>query len=321
MEHLNERIIHEINNGLPNNVKPVNYLMDILCIGKESAYRRLKNQIPFTFEEVAVIANDLKFSIDTLVQKDKKERIFFDLIDNMEKDDSSNIIDMFKGNIRIMEELGNAANVIIVAAINHIPMQFFPFEMLFKLSYCRYLHSNGNIPLPLKFSDISIPSELKKLHEESVFYFDRMRNITCIVDNGIFTKTIKEIQYYYQRNFISREDLSLLQKELIKLLNFAERLIRTGANDFGSNYFIYYSSFSIDTNCVYYEYDGKVMSQIWLYLESPIIINESRLMCEKQKRWMDAKMKYSVLISKSNDILQSEIIRELSSQINNMVPG
>jgi hypothetical protein len=63
------------------------------------------------------------------------------------------------------------------------------------------------------------------------------------------------------------------------------------------------------------------MSQIWLYLESPIVINESRLMCEKQKRWMEAKMKYSVLISKSNDILQSEIIRELSRQVNDMCSG
>jgi hypothetical protein len=318
MESLNERTIREVLSRLPKNIKPVGYLMDSLRLGKESAYRRLNSQIPFTFEEVVTMANDLEFSIDALTRNNKKERVFFDLVSDIEKKPSSDVIDMFKNNIRTLKELNDAKTVNVIATINHIPIHFFPFDTLFKFSYCSYLHSNGDIPLSFKFSDITIPSEIKELQKESVYYFNRIKNVTCITDSIIFEKIIKKIQYYYRLNFISEEETGILQQELFKLLDFIERLIRTGCNDFGSNYAIYYSHFNIDSNCIYLEYDDKVMSQIWLYLENPIIIRNSLQMCKIQKKWIDTTIKYSELISKSNDMLQSEVIRNLSNQISKL---
>ena len=39
--NLNKSVLDKILNCIPENIKPVNYLMDILDLGKESAYRRL----------------------------------------------------------------------------------------------------------------------------------------------------------------------------------------------------------------------------------------------------------------------------------------
>ena len=44
-----------------------NLLMDILYIGKEAVYRRLRGEVPFTFTEAAVISQKLGVSLDQLI--------------------------------------------------------------------------------------------------------------------------------------------------------------------------------------------------------------------------------------------------------------
>jgi hypothetical protein len=51
----------KILDSIPKNIKPIEYLIKILDISKESAYRRLRGEIPFTFEEMSKLSLDLDF--------------------------------------------------------------------------------------------------------------------------------------------------------------------------------------------------------------------------------------------------------------------
>jgi hypothetical protein len=55
--------------AIPKSIKPRDYLMKKLSISKESAYRRMRNKVPFTFEEVVTISLDLGFSLDEIAGK------------------------------------------------------------------------------------------------------------------------------------------------------------------------------------------------------------------------------------------------------------
>ena len=318
MKNLNENVVSEINRRLPKNANAVNYLMDLLYLGKESAYRRLKSQIPFTLEEVAAIANDLGFSLDKIIGSKKASRVFFDIKVDLTKSSSDLYIDMLQSDIKIIKELNSAKELQIISAINRIPLQFFPFENLFKYVYLKYLHSKGELSMAVKVSDVVIPDRINELYKEAVLNFSRLNNITCVVNHAVFSRIIQSIQYGYKAGIISDEDLPLLQKELFDMLAFIERLLTTGVNDFGASYSIYYSYSELEVNCVCYECDGHKTSQIWLFPESPIIIEDNSLIYQMQKNWLESKMIYSTLVTKSNNLLQAKIIKELYDQAANM---
>ncbi|GHT83809.1 hypothetical protein FACS18947_0160 [Bacteroidia bacterium] len=316
MKNLNENIIREIIQKLPEGKSPVSYLMELLHIGKETAYRRLKGQIYFTFEEIAVIANDLDFSLDKIIGQKDWSCILFDMPDTT--DFSDLFVNLLKYDIKIMKDLNNAKDSKTIVQINTLPLVYFPFKHLFKFEYYQYLHSQGDSFFDIKFSDVIISPELEQLHQEAVYHFSHLKNITCIVDDGVFVNIVKSIQYYYQRNLISDEDYSLFRKELIDLLTLIEKITRTGVNDFGTNYSVYISLFHIDNNCFYHEYDGNFITQIRLSPNNSIVIKDNITMNKIQKKWLETRIKYAILITKSNDMLQYEIKKELFNYINSL---
>ena len=50
--NLNKIVLTKILDIMPENLKPVTLLMEVLDIGKESAYRRLRGEKPFSMEEI-----------------------------------------------------------------------------------------------------------------------------------------------------------------------------------------------------------------------------------------------------------------------------
>ncbi|GHU63441.1 hypothetical protein FACS1894160_3510 [Bacteroidia bacterium] len=318
MKNSNELIINEIAKQFTDKKRIVTYLMDLLCIGKESVYRRINNQIPFTFQEIVTVAQDLGFSIDKALTIDMERRVFFDMPVNIAQSPNSIFIDKLEqGNI-IMEKLINAKELNIIAAVNRMPLHLFPFEALFKFDYCLYLNSIGKIPLISRFSDIEIIPQINDLHKKSAYYCNQLKNMTCIIDSMVFSGLIKEIEYFYRLKFISDEDLHILQKELFELFALTETIIRTGESKIGSVYSVYYSHFNLNSACVYYEYDDKLMLQLWIYPESPIVIENNHLMCDIQKRWLDSVIRKSTLISKSNDVMLIEQFRDIYNQISEL---
>lgn len=304
MKNLNIEIINKVIGQLGNKKNAVDYLMALLCIGKESAYRRINNLIPFTFQEVIAIANDLNFSLDKILDRDISARVSFDMPVNLNQSPDRIFIDKLEqGNI-IMQELINSKEINIVSAINRIPLFLFPFKSLFKFEYCLYLNSIGHMPLMTTFSDIEITPQIKDLHEKCAHYFTQLGNITCVVDNNFLNEIIQEISYFHHLKFISDGELRILQKELLELFAFCEIILRTGKNKFGFEYSIYFSHFNIESNCLYYEYDNQSMLQLWIYPESPIVIKNDNLMSGIQKRWLDAIIRRSVPISKATNMLQ-----------------
>ena len=169
-----------------------------------------------------------------------------------------------------------------------------------------------------KFADIEIPQEITELRKEIISNFNQLNNITCVLNDNVFPKIIKSIHYCYQTGILEDKDLPLLQRELLVFLDFIEKLVTTGVNDFGSKCSFYYSFADLEADCICYEYDKNTMLQIWLFPENPIIINNNQLIHQIFQDWIDSKIKYSTLVTKSNDLLKSKVMREWYEQTINM---
>jgi len=320
MQNFNAKIISEIVKRSQKKEKnPVSYLTRIFDMSKETAYRRIRNQIPFSVEEAVVIAKYFNLSLDEMLDLKCGTNSPFNRSLDIEQTPVDIYSGLLKDDIDFMENLLSAKDVKITAAINRIPFRFLPYKSLFKLEYCNYIHSAGKIQaVNTHYSDIELSPALNELHNKSVSYCSRLNNLTCIVDNVLYSNIIKKIQYYHRLRFLSNEDLKVLQSELFEMLEMYENLLRSGKNYGGSDWTFYYSFFNLESNLAYFEYDGESVLQFWIYPESPVLIRNNRQMNDIQKRWIESKIRNSMSITKTTDIYQIEMLRTVYQQISDL---
>lgn len=59
---LNNNLIEALKMKIPDGVNLANELMDVLYIGKEAVYRRLRGEVPFTLAEAHLIKEVRRFT-------------------------------------------------------------------------------------------------------------------------------------------------------------------------------------------------------------------------------------------------------------------
>ncbi len=62
----NTNLIEAAKEKFPPKGQLADMLMDTLYIGKEAIYRRLRGEVPFTFQEAAIISKELGISLDRI---------------------------------------------------------------------------------------------------------------------------------------------------------------------------------------------------------------------------------------------------------------
>jgi len=313
---LDSLIVSTIRQKLPESISLSKYLMDTLALGKESAYRRIRGQVPFTLKEIAVIAEDLSFSVDEIIGKGiRRDTICFDFSIDLSKDFSEVFRDMLENAAGMMKRLAEAQHLEILICLNRVPFYYYSFPSLGKYEYCRYLFSRGGIPVNCSFDSIVVPEDIQEAQKKAAFWFGKLRGIKCVVDHNIIGNLIDEIRYMKQRQFLSEENVALLQKEIMEFCMEISHLIQDPSS---KSLIIFYSPILIDANYAYYSFDGETMVQYWIYYESPIVVMNNPFLCDLHKRSLEGRIKNSILVSNSNAVLQAQWIKEISEIIGSL---
>jgi hypothetical protein len=316
----NEIILSNIESRIAPGIRPVKYLIDILRIEKEAAYRRIRNLVPFTFTEVITIAKDLNFSIDDIIdQHAGGSLVQFNLDIDFEKQKSIIYLDMMQNAVNVMKDLYTADKLDILLAINRIPWNYLIFPILFKFEYFRYMHTCDEVHMNTSLNDIVIPPEIMKLQKQASFYCSQLSNVTCVFDCNMLKKTLDEIVYFYKRKSLTLSDLRMLKRELCEFIEHIVRINRLGRNEYGAKYDLYWSNQAIDTNCVFYAFDGKEMEQIWVYFEGPIIVRNNEKMARLHRNYIQTCIKYSTPLTCTNDLQQAQVYEDSINMINDML--
>jgi hypothetical protein len=279
-----------------------------LNIGKESAYRRMRSEIPFTFEEVTKLALELDFSVDEIIGKNKEERIFLDLQSNSTASHEETFLATIQEYYRYCELISNAQSKEVLVVLNRNSFaSIIGFDTLFKLYYYNWKHQTYNISVNEPFSATVIPPEINAIRQQFRRIRSNMYNIHYIIDRNIFHNIVREIQYYYNRKLITDEEIAILKEELTQVLKNMETVMQTGCNDVGASMSYYLALLDIETNVNCASFDKNIASLHWILPVSSICIVNQEI-CKMQKRWIESIKKYSILITLSNEILQAEFI-------------
>ena len=301
---LNKKLVVTVLKNISENKKPVPYLVNILNISRESAYRRIRGDIPFTVEELVTLAADLEFSIDILFEQEKQNRSFYDYM-SAEKNSSDYFAIMLKKYSELLEKLSYAKKLETIMAFNSFPPPFLvSFPNLFKFSYYKWLYQDKEISRNGSYSSLVLPDVAYIFQRKMRGNLFQGKNTILIFDANIFLNLIKEIQYFYNRKLLSNEELLLIKEDVLRMIEHFEESCQTGSYE-STKIQLYLSSLCVNSNTIYYNYDDKAEPLFWLFTINPVIIQNQGFV-SMQIKWLNSLRRQSALITQSNEIMQAE---------------
>lgn len=316
---LNETVLARILGVIPENIKPVNFFMDILDLGKESAYRRLRGEKVLSFEEVYKLSLILGLSLNELVGDDEDKTFMSNhAFSTPGQGAEKKLLEFLYYYEDFLNMQVQSENSEIVCTANYLlNTMLIGHKNLFKFVYYRWIHQMTEVPLNFQFSDLTIPAEVEELIAKIRVLHHKIKKITLIIDGNILLNLIREIQYFYKRNLINEEELNVLKEELLSYLDFQETTFKKGLDDNGTMITVYLSLFDINCTTTYAVWDDVVEVGLWQYYGYPVF-SRDREMLKRHKDWIASLKKYTSMISQSNEILQAEFFNKQREYVNHI---
>ena len=315
---IRDNLISVIREKSPLNVNLTTYLCDTLNIGKESAYRRIRGEINFTFDEIATLSQNLNFSVDNIIGSKQGENALFN-IHLLQKMDYFDIyVSKMLEYGRMFRESSEQMETKARMSIGTLPYFFYvDYMSLSKFRIYKWMNQHQKIEPNEKYVDFVLPEKILNAHK--VFHQDiqKIQSVTVIMNNNVFWSVIKDIEYFYKRGLLSDEDIQALKKDLHKLLNTIEQMATTGKNNSGSKTDLYITPIDMEASYLHFEYGAKQFSQIRIFAISAIDSFDIGL-CKIQKEWIESLKRYSVLISESGEVQRFEYINKQREYIDNI---
>jgi len=301
---INKKLVSTVLRHISKKKKPVVYLVNTLNISRESAYRRIRSDIPFTVQELVTLATDLEFSIDDIFDQEKQNHSFFDF-SRIGKNSNDFFLLMLKKYCELLEKVSFSKKLETIMAFNSFPPPFFAnFLNLFKFSYYKWLYQEKEITRSGTYSEIVLPEEIFVFQKKLKGNIIKGKNEIIILDSNIFLNLIKDIQYFYYRKLLTNEELLLLKEDMLRMIGEFEVITQTGTCG-TTNVQIYLSSLCVNSNAIYFNYDDMAEPLFWIFTINPVII-QNKEFASMQIKWLNSLKRQSALITQSNEIMQAD---------------
>ncbi|WP_085535278.1 hypothetical protein [Massilibacteroides vaginae] len=302
VQTLNEALIAEMESKIPDGTRLANVLIEILFIGKEAVYRRLRGEVPFTLNEAAIIARQLGISLDNTVGTKLNKNAQF----NLSMIDVADPILTYEKTIKEYCEaylnLKDYENTELGLAANLIPQVFYlKYANLAKFRLFKWIYQNDKSNAYNSYSDIIIPDRITDLQKEYVRETQYIKSTMYILDDQIFTSFINDVNYFININLISKKDVELIKEDLLHLLFDLEEYATKGKFKTGTNLQVYISNINFEATYTYISTPFgnwaafRLFSINAIYSTDPMVYNYNRDFIMSLK-------KYSTLISESAEM-------------------
>jgi hypothetical protein len=305
---LDKKLIATVVKNVPKNQKTVNYLVNKLHLSRESAYRRIRGDIPFTVNELTILAVDLNFSIDHLLEGEKQNHSFYDFT-RTGKNSTNYFLLMLRKYNELLEKINDSKKLETIMAFNSFPPIYYAgYFYLYKFAYYQWLFQENGISRSDTLSKIAVPDEILYLQKKVRANSTHEKDSTLILDVNIFLNLMKEIQYFYQRKLITNEELLLLKEDILHLIKHFEDVAQSGF-DGPTKVQLYLSSLCVNSNTVCYRFDDKVEPLFWIFTINPVVIQNPEF-ASMQLKWLNTIKRHSALITQSNEIMQADFFSQ-----------
>lgn len=298
----NDRLIKAIQELIPKKKDQQAFLKEIMPLGKETIYRRLRGEIPFTFSEACTIANKLKISLDSLVRVESLNNPSFLL------ELPSHPYECINRKLQQHEQsyayFIQNPNLIIKSAFSFVPYSLLlPFDELFRFKMFIYLYQLDFQKAPKSYSEFILPEDMDVRRLSLSQQRPALPKDITIVDRKIFEYLIDEINFFHSLGILSIAKKHQLKDEMLELLRHFEYLTSYGIRETGDGEsMIYLSNINLYQSYTYVkgpDFECSYMDGI--YSMNTILSTDPRV-CKMHEKWIESLKRFSTLISVSGEI-------------------
>jgi len=300
-DQLYRAFIAEIQKIFSKNSVMIDTLAEILKIEKGAVYRRIRQEVPFTFYEIAIIAKYMNISLDSLVGIEGANIIPFQLrFPNFVSPQAEDYytLELYIKRLRSVTQLENSE---IASASNVLPHDLFiEFKNLirFYLFIWNYHYSNGKIK---PFHHISTSPKTDRLLKEYMMEMKNFSKTYFVLDNRIFRLFVDRVNYFNSIRLVEKSDVLKIKEDLLSMMDYLEKIAITGQfSETGNAVNLYISDIDITTSYTYLGANNIHFSMVKAFITSYITSYDENTF-EKMKNWVQSIIKISTLITLTNE--------------------
>jgi len=275
-------------------------LMDLLYLEREAVYRRLRNEVTFSANEIAKIAYTWNISLDEVIGISQKESSLEVYLWDCYKP-SPKVLDNMRNWVQELYNAKNLPELGYLEVTNHLPRILacgFPYINRFNLLKWMYQYVDEETP---PFSKVVFEEEVAKVLADLYIASKNIANISFIFDHLLFNYLMSDIHFFSSIYLITDEEIELIKKDLYDLLNYLSEVAIKGCwPETGNKVKIYISNVNIETNYSYYYGHGNNEQLCCAHTIGKDIYTSNPTLVEDFKIWLQSKKRSSVQISETD---------------------
>lgn len=297
--HLN--LLNKLKSRIPLNSELVTKLIDILSLEKMAVYRRLRQEVPFTFEEIIILAKEFNISLDSMLGVDSRTTLPFRYQSSGGDDQSPVEINylLLQDYVQATREVASNPQGEISLVTNMLPQPLYTgFDSIFRFYYFKWRYYSIPAEHTKSYHEIKLPEKLIQIARDT---FENVKNAAeshYILDNQVFQKIVNDISYFHSIRLIRDEDIHLIKEELFQFIDYMEGVATKGFVDNPSKEVCFYiSDTSIESSYCYIGSPPTLrFALIWSFIFNSIVTFDEESL-EIMKHWIRSKIRTSTLLS------------------------
>lgn len=299
---LNNGLIKAIREKMPENTNIANMLMETLSLNKESVYRRLRGDVPFTFGEAVTLASRFGISLDKVAGTQFIGSAIFSL-DLVDRDKPfETFYKILSSYLKMFLEVKDDPTVVHGTSSNVIPQTtYLDYEYISRFRMFKWLYQQNKLAPGSQFGDLKIPVKLRKLQTEYIDVVQSMASTFFIWDGKLFESLINDIKYFANIHLIEPEGIEKLKAEIFQLIDDQEEIAKRGRFANGKPVQIFVSEISFDATYSYTKAYNYHASLIRVFSINSFTTYDDEVF-EAISGWIQSLKKFSILISESNEM-------------------
>lgn len=295
--------VQSLMNKVPKKTQLTEIMSQVLNIEKEAAYRRLRGEVQFSFNEAIILAQKLNISIDEIALNISFNSqgcipLQFPLVRDYER------LNYFQLAVvsDLMDKVTQGVYSEIGIALSGVANPFFyEYEEITRFINLKYMYHNKDSLECICFEDISETQEQAKVRQSYNRCFSLFTHSYYIWDMDIIPNLIKDIRHFKSIRLINDENVKALKSELLEFLDNFELIASTGCLRHNENKVnVYVSDVGIEMSAAYLCTKESYLAVFYAFLFLAYSCSE-RVVYERVMRWIDSLKRCSTLISGTCD--------------------
>lgn len=302
---LNKNLLENIKSKLPVGTNIANMLMDVLYIGKEAVYRRIRGDVPFTLQEAVLIAKKLKVPLDQIVDtKPYSDNILMELKTVSYYNMSETDFQKLEEYIGVLEIVAEEPYSEFAYCSNLFPTYpTLKSQLLCKFYSFKWMYLNMDTNSIKPFDEISLSSRLYDLNSKTIDLLYKIKNTVYIWDSLSFECILREAKYFSSIHLFTLQNVLQVKEEMYRLIDNFEKLAMRGRFENGNKVDIYISNINFDTTYSYIESEKFQISMVGALGLNYMASTEQKTLDVVKARTLALK-KASTMISESGEMVR-----------------